>query len=73
MSLRYKSSDADADVWMKQDFNPNVDPYYKYMLFYVDEFLHIYFKPKEDMDALNMIYCLNEGFGPPDQYLHTNI
>ena len=25
------------------------------------------------MDALNMIYCLKEGFGPPDQYLGANI
>ena len=57
---------------MKRDFNPNVYPYYKYMLFYVDDLLHIGFKPKEDMDAFNMIYRLNEGFGPPDRYLGPN-
>ena len=28
-SLGYKSSKTDADVWMKRDFNPNGDPYYK--------------------------------------------
>ena len=54
---------------MKRDFNPNVYPYYKYMLFYVDDLLHIGFKPKEDMDVLNTIYQLKEGFGKPDQYL----
>ena len=58
MSLGYKSCKEDADVWMKRDFNPNGHPYYKYKICYVDDFLHIYFKPKEDMDALNMMYWL---------------
>ena len=58
---------------MKWDFNTNVDPYYKYKLFYVDDFLHIGFNPKEDMDALNLIYQSNEGFGPHDQYICANV
>ena len=37
MSLGYKSSEADDDVWIKRDFNPNGYPYYKYMLCYVDD------------------------------------
>ena len=72
MSLVYKSSKAYSDVWMKPDFNPNRDPYYKYMLFYVGDLLNIGFKPKEDMDALHMIFRLKEGFGPPDRYLGAN-
>ena len=43
------------------------------MLCYVDGFLHIGFNPKEDMDTLNIIYPLKEGFGPPDRYLRTNV
>ena len=35
MALRYKLSEAGADVWMKQDFKPNGDAYYKHMLCYV--------------------------------------
>ena len=58
---------------MKRDCKPNGYPYYKYMLCYVDELLHIGFKPKKDMDVFNMIYQLKEGFGPPDQYLGANI
>ena len=58
---------------MKRYFNTNRDPYYKYMLCYVDDLLHIGFKPKEDMDSLNMIYWLEEGFGLPDQYLGANV
>ena len=73
MLLGYKSSEVDADVWMKREFNPNRYLYYKYMLCYVDDLLHIGFKPKEDMDALNMIYWLKGGFGPPDIYLGGNI
>ena len=65
MSRGYKSSKEDADVWIKRDFNPNGDPYYKYMICYVYDLLNIGFKPKEDMDSLNIIYWLNEGFGPP--------
>ena len=43
------------------------------MLCYVDELLQIGFNPKEDMDALNIIYRLKEGFGPPDRYLGANV
>ena len=43
------------------------------MLCYVDKLLHIGFKPNEDMDVLNVIYRLKEGFGPPDRYLGSNV
>ena len=72
MSLGYKSYESDADIWMKRDFNPNEDLYYEYIMCYVDDFLHISFNPKEDMDDLNIIYQLKEDFGPPDQYIGAN-
>ena len=43
------------------------------MLCYVDDLLQIGFKPKEDTDALNIIYWLKEGFVPPDLYLGENV
>ena len=49
MLIGYKSSEADADVWTNREFEPNGDPYYKYMLCYVDDLIHIGFNPKEDM------------------------
>ena len=58
---------------MKRGLNPNGDLYYKYMLRYVDDLLHIGFKPKEDMDELNTIYWLKEGFVTPNRYLGTNV
>ena len=39
MLIGYKSSDADDDIQMKQEFKPNGDPYYKYMLCNVDDLL----------------------------------
>ena len=73
MSLGYKSSKEDADVWMKRYFKTNGDPYYNYMLCYVDDLLHTGFNTKEEMYALNIIYWLKEGFGPPDRYLGKNV
>ena len=58
---------------MERNFKPNGVPYYKYTQCYVDDLLHISFNSKEDMDALNMIYWLKEGFGTPDQYLGANV
>ena len=43
------------------------------MICYVDDLLHIGFNPKEDMDALNMMYWLKEGFGPPERYMGENV
>ena len=73
MSIGHKLSGADADVCMKRDFKQNRYPYYKYMLCYVDEFFHIGLKTKEDADALNIIYRLKEGFGPPGKYIGENV
>ena len=39
MLLGYKSSEEDADVWMNWDFKPKGDPYYNYILLYVDNFI----------------------------------
>ena len=72
-SLGYKSSEADYNVWIKCNFTPNGYPCYKCMIFYVDDLFHICFNPKEDMDALNIIYWLKEGFGTPDQYIGANV
>ena len=58
---------------MKQEFKTNGVPYYKYILYYVDDLLQIGFNPKEDMDEFNTIYRLKEGFGPPDLYLGENV
>ena len=72
-SLGYRSSEADANVCMGRYLNPNSDPYHKYMLCYVGNLIHIGFQPKEDMDVLNFIYPLKEGFSRPDRCLCDNV
>ena len=48
-------------------------PYYKYMLIYVNDILHIAENPNEDMKLINEIYRLKKGVGPPDRYLGGTI
>ena len=43
------------------------------MICYVDDLFHIGFKPKEDMDDLNMILRLKEVYGPHDGYLGARV
>ena len=59
---------------MKKDFKESREPYYKYILVYVDDVLHIYTKGKSDMDKIGLIYRLKEGsVAPPERYLGANI
>ncbi|GFH55427.1 hypothetical protein CTEN210_11903 [Chaetoceros tenuissimus] len=67
--IGYFPSQADPDVWLKAANKEDGTPYYKYMLVYVDDILHIAEDPKVDMALINSIYRLKEGVGPPDRYL----
>ena len=67
--IGYKPTQADPDVWMKMSVKEDGTPYYKYMLIYVDDILHIAENPNDDMKLINEIYRLKEGAGPPDRYL----
>ncbi|GFH56846.1 hypothetical protein CTEN210_13322 [Chaetoceros tenuissimus] len=67
--IGYFPSQADQDVWMKAANKADGTPYYKYMLVYVDDILHIAEDPTVDMALINSIYRLKEGVGPPDRYL----
>ena len=67
--IGYKPTQADPDVWMKVSMKEDGTPYYKYVLIYVDDILHIAENPNDDMKLINEIYRLKEGAGPPDRYL----
>ena len=71
--MGYKHSESDPDVWMKGDVKPDGTPYYKYMLVYVDDILHIAHDPNIDMKLISRYYRLKEGSGEPDRYLDGNI
>jgi len=71
--LGYRPTQADPDVWIKRASREDGSPYYKMMLIYVDDVLHVAEDPEEDMKKLGQVYRLNDGVGTPDRYLGGNI
>ena len=71
--LGYKASQADPDVWIKRSLKKDGTPYYKLILIYVDDVLHLAEDPEVDMGRLNKLYRLKDGTGEPDRYLGGNI
>ena len=71
--MGYRSTDSDPDFWIKRERTDNGTAYYKYMLVYVDDVLHLAKDAQEDMQKLNQVYLLKDGFGPPDRYLGANV
>jgi len=69
----YRPTQADPDVWMKLAHKRDGEPYYKHMLIYVDDVLHIAENPEEDMAKLGRAYRLKDSVGPSDRYLSGNI
>ena len=60
-------------VWIKRAPKEDGSPYYKMMLIYVDDVLHIAEDPEEDMKKLAQVYRLKGGISTPDRYLGGNI
>jgi len=56
--LGYRPTQADPDVWIKRASKQDGEPYYKYMLIYVDDVLYIAENPEEDMAKLGQAYRL---------------
>ncbi len=71
--LGYKPTQADPDVWTKRSLKDDGTPYYKMMLIYVDDVLHIAEDPTGDMGKLSKLYRLKDGTGELDRYLGGNI
>ena len=71
--MGYRSTESDPDVYIQRATTDNGNAYYNYMLVYVDGELHLENHSQEDMLKLNQVYRLNEGFGPPDRYLGSNV
>ena len=54
--MGYRYNDSYPDVWMKREPTENGTPYYKYMLVYVDNVIHLAKDAQEYMLKLNQIY-----------------
>ena len=55
-SMGYKSNESDPDVWIKRATSQNGTSYYKYMLVYVDDVIHLAKDAQADMLMLNQVY-----------------
>jgi len=71
--LGYRPTQADPDVWIKRVSKQDGSQYYKLMLIYVDDVLHIAENPEEDIAKLGQEYRLKDSVRPPDRYLGGNI
>ena len=71
-SIGYRSTESDPDVLINRETTENVTDYYKYMLAYVNDVIHLANDAQEYMLNLNQVYQFKEGFGPPYKYLGAN-
>jgi len=73
-AMEYTPAQSDPDVWLKLDYTNQGEPYYKYILVYVDDVLHLHAKGRSDMGKINDTYRLKDGsIAPPNRYLGANI
>lgn len=68
--MGYRSCRGDPDVWVRKGIRDNGQPYYEYMLLYVDDALCCSEHPKETLMELNKYFPLKkDSMGPPKIYL----
>ena len=75
MNLGYKSCLADRDLWYKSQQHPgDGEPYYLYVLLYVDDCLCIHHDAKKEIHHLDKYFMMKKGsIGGPDIYLGARI
>jgi hypothetical protein len=72
--LQFRSTLADADVWLRPAVKPSGEHYYEYIFVYVDDILVISIAPEQTMTTLAKFYRLKENsVAKPSTYLGANI
>jgi len=72
--LGFKSSLADADVWMRPNVKRSGEHYYDYIFVYVDDLLVISAYATQIMETIGKSYRFKDGsVGPPKTYLGAEI
>ncbi len=72
-SLNFSPTRADPDVYMQKNFHDG-QPYYEYLLVYVDDVLVVSHAPSEVMIAIGEQFEIkNDEYGPPTTYLGAGI
>ena len=69
----YVPSRGDPNLYLKKITDGGRDPYYEWVLVYVDDLLCISGDPKSFMDKLGGVYDLKDSVKPPDRYLGANV
>ena len=71
--MGYRYTESEPEIFIKRATTENGTSYYKCMLVYIDDVIHLARDAQEDILNLNQVYLLKEGFGPPDRYLGSNV
>jgi len=72
--LGFKSSLADADVWMRPNVKSNGEHYYDYIFVYVDDLLVLSAYARDIMETIGKTYHFKDGsVGPPKTYLGAEV
>ena len=73
-AMGFKPTRADADVYMRKNFRNGGNPYYEYLMVYVDDVLVISHAPEEVMKRIGSEFEIKNGeYGPPSTYLGAGI
>ena len=72
-SLTFKPTRADPDVYIRKNFRDG-QPYYEYLLVYVDDVLVVSHAPEDVMKSIGEQFEIKNGeYGPPTTYLGAGI
>ena len=72
--LGFRPTRADPDVYMRKNFKAGGQPYYEYLLVYVDDVLVISHAPADVMESIGHQFEIkNNEYGPPTTYLGAGI
>jgi hypothetical protein len=72
-TLNFKPTRVDPDVYIRKNFR-GAEPYYEYLLVYVDDVLVVSHAPEEIMRSIGEQFKIkNNEYGPPTSYLGAGI
>ena len=72
--MKFQSSLADNDVWLKQEMRSDGSSYYTYILVYTDDILIVSDNPTKYMAQIKAYYYVKKSsIGPPNIYLGSHV
>ncbi len=72
--MSFTPTRADADVYMRKNTRNGGNPYYEYLLVYVDDVLVVSHAPEDVMKQIGTEFEIKNGeYGPPQSYLGAGI